>query len=242
MIPNCQHSEDFTKIAAALVSALPKIEAASKDSANPAFRSKYADLTSVMEVAKGPLAESKIVILQPPASTEDNAAVVSTVLLHESGQWIGCTLTLRPTQNTPQAVGSAITYARRYSLSGLLGITAEDDDGNAASGTGSAKAAQDVAQRRIADLKKPQPVATPKPAGAVTEDLLKAYLRRASKNQNEAQAVYAELGTLLEKAGGQDFADQCWNNAIREADPVEAVNEVVTLLYRALKGAQEPAA
>jgi phage recombination protein Bet len=98
------------------------------------------------------------------------------------------------------------------------------------------------AQKEVAEKKIKQLTESRKPSGAVTEDLLKSYLRRASKNQAEAQAVYAELGTLLEKAGGQDFADQCWAQAIAEADPIEAVNEVVTLLYRALKSAQEPAA
>ena len=241
MIPNCQHSESIGKIAAALAKALPAIDSAKKDASNPAFRSKYADLTSVVDAYKEQLAAVGIAVLQPPSSREGEA-VVTTILMHESGEWIASELALKPVKSDPQGMGSAITYARRYGAQGMLGITAEDDDGNAASGQGSHQAAQNVAQRRIADLKKPQPVATAKPAGAVTEDLLKAYLRRASKNQAEAQAVYAELGTLLEKAGGQDFADQCWNNAIREADPVEAVNEVVTLLYRALKGAQEPAA
>jgi hypothetical protein len=251
MIPNTQHSEDITKIAAALGSALPKMEAATKDSKNPHFNSKYADLSAVMDACKPHLAAQGIVVMQPPATTEDGGAVsVSTVLLHNSGQWIASTLTLRPTKQDPQGMGSAITYARRYSLQSMLGIPAEDDDGNAASGTGSKDAAKAVADRKIAHLRGMQndPVttmrnqATPKPAGAVTEDLLKAYLRRAAKSPAEASAVYAEICGKLERIGGQDLADQCWAQTIAKADPIEAPNEVVTLLYRALRTNQEPAA
>lgn len=242
MIPNTQHSEDITKIAAALGSALPKMEAATKDSKNPHFNSKYADLSAVMDACKPHLAAQGIVVMQPPATTEDGGAVsVSTVLLHNSGQWIASTLTLRPTKQDPQGMGSAITYARRYSLQSMLGIPAEDDDGNAASGTGGRDAAKAVADRKIAQLQQ-RNQATPKPAGAVTEDLLKAYLRRASKSPAEASAVYAEICGQLEKIGGQDLADQCWAQAIAKADPVEAPNEVVTLLYRAMRTNQEPAA
>jgi phage recombination protein Bet len=93
-----------------------------------------------------------------------------------------------------------------------------------------------VAEAKISQLKEKR--GTPKP-GAATEDLLKSYLRRAA---TDAPSVYAELGDELEKIGGQDFADQCWAQAIAQADPIESPNEVVTLLYRALRTNQEPAA
>ncbi len=133
-IPNLRHSAEIGQIVAALVEALPALDSASKSAENPHFRSKYADLTSIMEVAKPALAKVGIAIMQPPSVFDQVNVLVSTMLLHKSGQWMACELALASRDSSPQAVGSAITYARRYGLSGLLGITAEDDDGNAASG------------------------------------------------------------------------------------------------------------
>lgn len=133
-IPNCKHSPQIDKIAAALVAALPKIEQAVKDAENPHLRNKYADLTSIMGVAKKPLADHGIAIMQP-ITTEGQKATVTTLLLHTSGQWMASTLSMTATDQKPQSVGSAMTYGRRYGLSGFLGIVADDDDGNDASGT-----------------------------------------------------------------------------------------------------------
>jgi hypothetical protein len=146
------HSDNFKVLPTLLAKTLPKIDVATKNAKNDAFRgSKYANLTSVVDVAKGPLGEAGIAILQPISTTEDGSAVtVTTLLLHESGEWISSSLTMRPDKPTPQGMGSAITYARRYSLSGLLGITADDDDGNAASGV---SPQQQVAARTIEQLK-----------------------------------------------------------------------------------------
>jgi len=132
MIPNCEHSELLDKLVPALIKAIGKMEAAHKDSTNPAFKSKYADLSSIMEAAKPALEENGIAVLQPPTA-DGEGICVATILLHNSGQWIASKLTLMPKDSSPQATGSAITYGRRYGLAGILGMTAEDDDGNAAS-------------------------------------------------------------------------------------------------------------
>lgn len=163
LMPNCRHSAKFDQVSAALVMATAEIEVASKDSSNPHFGSKYADLTSIMEACRPALSKQSIVILQPPSCVE-GAVTVATILLHKSGQWIASELSMRPIDSKPQSVGSAITYARRYGLSGLLGLTADDDDGNAASGLGGATAKQAqraVATKKIEDLKKPQPAPAP---------------------------------------------------------------------------------
>ena len=105
-----------------------------KDSDNPFFRSKYADLGSVMEMIRPVLAKNSLAVSQILEPNSD-LAIIETVLLHTSGQWISSTICLKPKENTPQGMGSAITYARRYSLSALLGVASEvDDDGNTASG------------------------------------------------------------------------------------------------------------
>lgn len=176
IIPNFQHSEGISNIAKALCKALPKVDAAKKDSTNPAFRSKYADLTSIVEAYKEELAQVGIVVMQPPSVGADGSALVTTILLHESGEWMASALSLKPVKTDPQGMGSAITYARRYGAQGMLGITADDDDGNAASGTGSREQQQQVAQQRVQQLRKPvMPEVDAHPPEAEAEAKADAY-------------------------------------------------------------------
>lgn len=129
-------SENINELATALAKAQSKIEAAPKDSANPFFKSHYADLSSVWGACRGPLTENGLAIVQTADSAEGTVDI-TTRLLHSSGQWIEGTLRLAPTKNDPQGFGSAITYGRRYGLAAIVGIVAdEDDDGNAASAPG----------------------------------------------------------------------------------------------------------
>lgn len=122
-------SQTVTKIALALLKAQRKMGSASKDAKNPFFKSKYADYGSVLEVVKEPLNEEGIVILQPHC-THEGKTYVETVLMHESGEWVSsATEVVCAKQNDAQAMGSAITYARRYNLQSLLSIPTADDDG-----------------------------------------------------------------------------------------------------------------
>jgi hypothetical protein len=119
----------MSELVKALIAARKEMGAAKKGKDNPFFKSKYADLASVMEAVKGPLEAHGLSFLQDI----ENGAVI-TVILHESGE----TMRLAPfpvmsTKQDAQGVGSGVTYARRYSLQTALGVPAEDDDGNAAS-------------------------------------------------------------------------------------------------------------
>lgn len=125
-------SPSITTIAAVLPKAQAEIKGAVKDATNPHFKSRYADLTSVIEACKAALNKHGITFLQPVRSGE-TGVVVETVLLHTSGEWISDELELPVSKNDAQGVGSAITYGRRYGLQSMVGIPAEDDDGNAAS-------------------------------------------------------------------------------------------------------------
>lgn len=121
-------SESIAKIAAALTKAQTEMGSVKKGAANPFFKSKYADLTSVIEAVKDVLNKNDITILQP----HDNSSV-ETILLHSSGEYIGSsTPIVCAKQNDPQALGSAISYARRYGLQSLVALPAEDDDGEKA--------------------------------------------------------------------------------------------------------------
>ena len=118
----------ITKIAPAILKAQQAMGDAKKDSKNPFFKSSYADLNSIREVAIPALNAQGVAVLQPNI-TIDGKPHVRTLLLHESGEWIaGDTEILSLKAGDPQANGSGISYARRYGLQSLLNIGAVDDD------------------------------------------------------------------------------------------------------------------
>ncbi len=129
------HSASIARLACALAKAQSEMTGASKDSLNPHFKSKYADLAAIWDACRGPLSRHELAVVQLPSAI-GSIVTVTTLLVHSSGEYIGEALTLTATQDTPQGVGSAITYGRRYGLASLVGIAPEDDDGNAASGRG----------------------------------------------------------------------------------------------------------
>lgn len=118
-------------IAAALAKAQAEMGKALKDSDNPHFKSKYADLGSVMDACLPALNKHGIAVIQPFVSGEFGHTV-KTVLIHESGETLECAVPLIFGKNDMQGLGSAMTYARRYGLMAMAGIAPEDDDGNAA--------------------------------------------------------------------------------------------------------------
>jgi len=127
-------SDSITALAAALSLAQGEMAAAKKSTDNPYFKSKYADLGEIIETARGPLAKNGLAISQLVQPDSDHA-IVESILLHKSGEWISGIIQLKPVKTDPQGIGSAITYARRYGLGALLNMATEaDDDGNAASG------------------------------------------------------------------------------------------------------------
>lgn len=131
-------SESIIKISAAIVKAQMKMGAATKDTTNPFFKSKYADLSSIMEVVKGPLNEQGVALLQPAYSEHrENGIVchyVETILIHESAEWISSgQLKLELNKVDMQQVLAATTYARRVQLQSFLSIPVTDDDGESVS-------------------------------------------------------------------------------------------------------------
>lgn len=121
------------ELATALAKAQAEIKTALKDSKNPHFKSSYADLTSVWDACRQALTANGLSVIQKTDFSEGEVWL-ETILLHASGEQIAGRYPLRPQQQTPQGFGSALTYARRYSLAAMVGVVAdEDDDGNAAS-------------------------------------------------------------------------------------------------------------
>ena len=126
-------SESIKELATALAKAQGQIKGAVKDSANPFFKSKYADLASVVEAIRSAFAANGLSYIQSVEPSDKDEVRVETTILHSSGEWIGCGVLALPVSKVDaQGYGSALTYARRYSLSAATGVAPEDDDGNAA--------------------------------------------------------------------------------------------------------------
>ena len=122
-------------IATAMVKAQKEFGPALKSSTNPFFTSKYADLAACVEAVIDALNNNGIALIQK-CHESDTGVNVETLLLHESGESLSCgVLHVPASKQDPQGYGSALTYARRYSLMAACGIAPEDDDGNAASRT-----------------------------------------------------------------------------------------------------------
>lgn len=134
-------SDQIHEIASALAKAQGEMDGASKSAANPFFKSKYADLASVWDACRGPLSSNGIAIIQSP-SAEGVLVTVETLMVHTSGQWMRNVLTVPAKEDSPQAIGSAITYLRRYVLQSLVGVAPEDDDAEAAHGRGNGQTSQ----------------------------------------------------------------------------------------------------
>jgi hypothetical protein len=129
--------EPQDKLFTALAKAQAEIGGAHKDSTNPFFNSSYADLASVWDAVRGPLSKNGLSIVQMPTlvKSEDGKGVrarVQTILAHSSGQTISSVLDMPCAKVDSHAVGSAITYARRYALQAFCGVAPVDDDANAA--------------------------------------------------------------------------------------------------------------
>lgn len=120
------------ELAAALVALGAEIENVTKDRANPFYKSTYATLGAIIDASRPLLAKHGLVVSQTTGVT-DGTLLVRTMVIHKSGQFIDGFYPLKPVKDDPQGYGSAMTYARRYCMAAILGITQEDDDGNHAS-------------------------------------------------------------------------------------------------------------
>ena len=157
-------SDNINELATALAKAQGSMRFAIKDANNPFFKSKYADLSSVVEAIRDALASNGLSYMQHLHQSEKHEVCVETVILHASGQWISCgTVAIPVNKNDAQGFGSALTYARRYSLSAAVGVVADDDDGNAATAS-----TPKQAQARASQQPTPMPEKVKQAAAAVS--------------------------------------------------------------------------
>tara|TARA_R110001583_G_scaffold109400_2_gene258149 strand:+ start:18942 stop:19442 length:501 start_codon:yes stop_codon:yes gene_type:complete len=125
-------SDSIKNIAIAMCKAQSQMGGAAKGADNPFFKSKYADLSSVVQAVKEPFSSNGLSYIQFPIEQAGRIGI-ETVLMHDSGEWMSNSFTVQLSKQDAQGAGSAITYCRRYSLQSLAGIPSGDDDGNAAS-------------------------------------------------------------------------------------------------------------
>lgn len=170
-------SDTIGHLALALAKAQGEITGALKDSTNPFFKSKYADLASCWDACRSSLAANELAVVQTTQRGEpvridwevedsqtgevkkygidSHEIVIVTTLLHSSGEWISSPLPLVPRDITPQGIGTAISYGRRYGLTAMVGIAQIDDDGNAQSGRSNGNAevkSERISASQLADL------------------------------------------------------------------------------------------
>lgn len=137
-------SETIGELAAALAKAQADITGALKDSSNPFFKSKYADLASCWEACRKQLSANGLAVIQTTTYT-DNGLMLTTTLAHSSGEWMKGEMPVLTKDASPQAQGSGLTYARRYALAAIVGLAQIDDDGEAAQARSKPKAVIDPA-------------------------------------------------------------------------------------------------
>lgn len=208
-------SPNINELAKALAAAQASLNAAKKDGVNPHFKSQYATLQSVWDCAREVLAPNGLSVVQTFEATDGAHMNITTTMLHTSGQWISGTLSMIPQQSTPQGIGSAITYGRRYALAAILGIVAdEDDDGEAAS--------TPHPLMRAMVPSKPAPAAPAKPAAQVPRETnTGASWKECPVPKFVKKGQFQFLGDMPEKDilwWAANFTPKEFRGAIQQAD------------------------
>lgn len=209
-------SEQINELATALAKTQGSISGAKKDAANPFFKSTYADLEAVWSACRDALSRNGLSVIQT-VTTSDERVGVTTMLAHSSGQWVRDTMLLTPKDSGPQAMGSCISYGRRYALAAIVGVYQTDDDAEAAHGRNGKlrDAAGDlshVPQGMATDLSNRMAKALD---ADVDEDMkaLKIYdIHSAVKNEHDLYIAAAELLPSKSRSA--------WKSYIKQAEKI----------------------
>ena len=204
-------SAEIGEIAAALSVAQAEINPAEKNATNPHLKNKYANISAIYDAVREVLPRHGLCVVQTMLPTDGTRAHVRTTLAHKSGQWFAseCVMPL-DRQGGAQGMGSAITYARRYSLSAIRGVVAdEDDDGNGAQGRNNR--AQIEKDRAAAKANNPNPPSDPQRKmfmsmmskkhngnrDAILDDLSKYFGRKIASSNELTKAEISEMIEVL---------------------------------------------
>lgn len=234
-------SESITNLVKALTTFQGKMTAVKKDAINPFYKSKYATLDTIWETIRKPLSENGLSVAQT-MNLIDDKSVLETTLYHTSGEWISGTQLVNPVKDDPQSLGSAISYARRYSLSAILGIvTDEDDDANIATKPevkpkAESKSPEKPVSPNVETPQKTEPsisaaqtkkiYASVKEKG-ITPDQAKDYIKTIFKKMSTKELTISEASRLIEdiNAGKLSKEVQSANYLVEEAKKLGGVEE-----------------
>jgi len=188
-------SESIKELAGALAKAQGAMRPAEKNSVNPHFKNRYADLASILDACRSALAANGLAILQCPRAGE-----LETILAHASGEWVSAITPILADKPGPQPYGSGLTYARRYALSSMLGIAADDDD-DAEAATSNGRHAEARARADESARAHAAPPAAPAPAPKPAD---------AEKDRQRAEYMRIRKACAAQPAAA---LDECWKAA-----------------------------
>lgn len=212
-------SEQINDLAAALAKAQGAMSNAILNKINPHFKSKYADLAAILDAVRGPLSANGISIMQTIKANGDGMYLVTT-LAHTSGQWIRSEYPL-PSTGRPQEIGSALTYARRYSLSAIAGIAADEDD--------DAEGAERSKQKIMAPMAKPVEIEAP-----VHPDTGEISPHKIEWNDNALEWGARYIAALKASTAASDLAD--WSTLNKDA--LEVIRKTAPKAAKSIEAAR----
>ena len=205
-------SEKIEQICKALVDFHKEVDKIKKDGNNPHFGNSYATIDQIIDEVRPILAKHGLFVIQTPTNEDATEVKMVTRIYHISGQWMESPpLTLKPQRQDPQAIGSAVTYARRYSLTSFLALNTgeEDDDGNAASGLESKpkQTKQRPKQQAKAQTKNAQGLATGKQRKEIYAICLKKGLKKEQVKKLVSRLIEREDTSTLTSKEADDIID-----------------------------------
>ena len=234
------------QLAAALALAQGEItQGPLKDSENPFFKSRYADLASVVEAIRAPLSKNGLAYVQRMLPSAGESVQVETVLMHASGEWISGTVALPVSKKDAQGVGSAITYARRYGLSAIVGVAPEDDDGNAAAQAAPESRRENPMMPTAIDLPREMVMVRDAEFGSIPDPLnadphlLHFEIKKvqyATHGMTKAQMLRSfDLVPLVNKKQGKGYAEDLLHTEFKHVSRVELDEETAERYLLRLK-------
>jgi hypothetical protein len=235
-------SETFNELAAALAKAQGAIENAEKDRENIFLKNRYMTLTAVWDAIRKPLSDNGLSIVQV-TEADDGAVMLLTRLMHSSGQYIEATYPVIGSDakgvNAAQAAGSALTYARRYSLTSMIGVVAdEDDDGASATGK-----QQPKVQTKPAPAQQPKPAAPTGPTwpAAANGNGAKPATRPEWHNVDDAVMWGMDQGAFKAVQHSQNAYNKLKAEAMASANPPKNAKDMFDRWYADVLGRLERA-
>lgn len=182
-------SASINKLAEALAKAQSKFTSAPKNKINPHLKSKYADLASVLDTVREPLASNDLAFVQV-VETDGAKIICYTDLMHVSDQWVRGKLVLHSAQTAIQQIGAAITYAKRYALSAMLGIASDEEDDGEAEQAATAKKTETNGKYKQISVSEPVPVAPKAAAKAAAKAEAKAAKSPEQAFVDKTQGIF----------------------------------------------------